>query len=421
MNKKHNIYKRLSSLCMAIIFLIAAINLSGCSMTSSKSASAEIDSTTEAETIETITLPEATTEAPKPDVQIDIMMIGDILAHEGVYNSGLQEDGSYNFDHLFKNILEDTQSTDIRVVNQEVILGGTELGLSAYPCFNSPYEIGDAEVNAGFNVILHASNHPLDKGLTGLQNCLDFWSSKHPETAVLGINDTEEDYNDIYVYEKEGFKVAMLNYTYGTNGIPLPESKPYAVNLLDEEKIRSDVAKAKEISDMIVVFPHWGTEYSYTPDSNQVYWTNLFLELGVDVVIGDHPHVIEPVETLTREDGHQMVVYYSVGNFVSNQDEKPRMIGGMAKVSLVKNGEDGSCYIKQYSFEPVITHIVFGRGLITTYKLADYNDNLAAENWIRTRSGGSDFSISYCQEFCSMVLGNGYDQTSSSLYVQLHD
>ena len=402
-------------LVISIVCLVGlSISLSACSK--GKEASSDNVSIEETES----TTVEETTTTP-PDVTVDIMMIGDILAHEGVYNSGLQADGTYNFDHLFKNIKSDISAADIRIVNQETILGGVELGLSGYPCFNSPYEIGVAEAKAGFNVILHATNHTLDKGLTGVENCLNFWKTNYPEMAVLGITDTEEDYNVIYVYNKDGFKIAILNYTYGTNGIAIPASKPYIVNMLDVDKITQDVTKAKEIADMVVVCPHWGTEYVYEPDSNQKYWTNLFLKLGVDVVIGAHPHVMEPVETLTRDDGHQMVVYYSLGNFVSNQDKMPRMLGGMAKVTLVKSGTDNSCYIKQYSYTPIVTQKLFGTSLITSYKLSDYNDTLASENAIRKDSGNSEFSLSYCQELCKLVFGDSYDESSKMVYVKLRD
>lgn len=402
-------------LVISIVCLVGlSISLSACSK--GKEASSDNVSIEETES----TTVEETTTTP-PDVTVDIMMVGDILAHEGVYNSGLQADGTYNFDHLFKNIKSDISAADIRIVNQETILGGVELGLSGYPCFNSPYEIGVAEAKAGFNVILHATNHTLDKGLTGVENCLNFWKTNYPEMAVLGINETEEDYNDIYVYNKDGFKIAILNYTYGTNGIAIPASKPYIVNMLDVDKITQDVTKAKEIADMVVVCPHWGTEYVYEPDSNQKYWTNLFLKLGVDVVIGAHPHVMEPVETLTRDDGHQMVVYYSLGNFVSNQDKMPRMLGGMAKVTLVKSGTDNSCYVKQYSYTPIVTQKLFGTSLITSYKLSDYNDTLASENAIRKDSGNSEFSLSYCQELCKLVFGDSYDESSKMVYVKLRD
>lgn len=410
--------KQLLSLLLIFTLTFSSFLLTGCGTNKTTAANADASG----QNTETAAQPtEAPTEPPtEPQpVEINIMMIGDMLVHEGVYNSGKQGDGTYNYDHLFKNILSDIDAADIRIVNQETILGGLELGLSGYPCFNSPYELGDAEVKAGFNVVLHATNHTIDKGLTGVENCLNFWSTNHPETTVLGINETEEDYNDIYVYEKEGFKVAILNYTYGTNGIPIPSSKPYIVNMLDDEKITQDVTKAKQIADMVVVCPHWGTEYVYQPDSNQKHWTQLFLNLGVDVVIGSHPHVMENVEVLTGDDGHQMLVYYSLGNFVSNQDQKPRMIGGMANVTLVKHKDE--CYVKEYSYTPIVTHKLFGPSLITSYKLEDYTEELAAANSIRNDSGCYDFSLQYCKDLAKQVLGDDYNEETCKLHVKLRE
>lgn len=412
-NTKNTCFKKIFLLITALI--VPVMLLAGCN-NSSPAGSNVVASVPETTTTEVVT--EEPTTIP-PAVTIDIMMIGDMLMHMPAINSGKKSDGSYNYDHLFKNILGDIAAADISIVNQETILGGTELGLSAYPCFNSPHELGDAEVKAGFNIILHATNHAMDKGTNGIDKCLQFWRTSHPDTAVLGIHDSEDDYkNNIYIYEKEGFKVAILNYTYGTNGINPPADKYYYVNKLDVDKITADVAKAKALADMVVVCPHWGTEYVYTPDTSVVKWTNLFLELGVDVVIGTHPHVMENVEVLTRSDGHQMLVYYSLGNFVSNQNQMPRMVGGMAKVSLVKE-PDGTCYIDNYTYIPVVTHYVNGTDFCA-YKLKDYTDELAAANGIKRYAGCSDFSLKYIENLCTQVLGEMYNTKTHQLYVQLH-
>ena len=175
------------------------------------------DSQNNETTAEPTTEEETTTKVPT--IEVNLMMIGDMLMHEGVVKSGLMDDETYNFDHLYTNIAKDISSADIKIVNQETILGGSDFAYTGYPTFNSPWALGDAEVKAGFNIILHATNHTLDKGLKGVENCLSFWKTYHPDTTVLGINETEEDYENIYVYEKEGFKIAFLNYTYGTNGI----------------------------------------------------------------------------------------------------------------------------------------------------------------------------------------------------------
>ena len=166
---------------------------------------------------------------------IQIIMVGDMLMHERVMESGLLEDGTYNFDHIFVNVKDTIENADLAIVNQETILGGSELGLSGYPAFNSPYELGDSLVNAGFDVILHATNHTLDKGKTGVLNCMNFWDNNYPNITYLGINKSQEEWNtNIFIYEQEGIKIAILNYTYGTNGINPPSDMPYIVNYLDE-------------------------------------------------------------------------------------------------------------------------------------------------------------------------------------------
>ena len=174
--------------------------------------------------------------------------------------------------------------------------------------------------------------------------------------------------------------------------------------MLDKDKITADVTKAKQLADMVIVLPHWGTEYVYTPDSNQNYWTQLFLSLGVDVVIGTHPHVLEPVEVVSDTKGHEMLVYYSLGNFVSNQDHSPRMLGAMAKVTMVK--DDSGAYVKSYSVVPLVTQKLFGKGQITTYKLSDYTQTLASQNAIRRDENGADFSLSFCQNLAQQVFGD---------------
>lgn len=431
--------KKLSILLSALFLLLS---VSGCSspvptdVTIAHEIPDIIETTSMVETE-----PPTETEPPFEPVSVDLVMVGDILAHEGVYNSGFYPDGTINYDHIFAQVKDDIQAADIAIVNQEVVLGGIELGLSGYPCFNSPTELGDALVTAGFNVILHATNHTLDKGITGVDNTLNFWKEKHPDIAVLGIHDeTFTDYStqDIYVYEQNGLRIAILNYTYGTNGIPVPQSRPLIVNLLDEEKVSMDIARAKEIADFVVVCPHWGTEYVYTPDSYQKKWTQFFYDHEVDLVIGTHPHVIEPVEWIESEDSdHKMLVYYSLGNFVSNQDRLPRMLGAMAKVTIsmdlaenvdltdenilgyqkkiieeddtilgTREGDELVVYISSYGVEPLVTHKLFGPGSITTYKLRDYTDALAAQNRINSDEPG--FSVQFLKDLSRQVFGDLY-------------
>ncbi len=356
-------------------------------------------------------LPEASQSAEMQNKEeeptIEIVMVGDMLMHTRVLDCGLMEDGSYSYHHLFSKVESKVKSADLSIVNQETILGGTELGLSSYPSFNSPYELGDAEVAAGFNVILHGTNHALDKGAAGITNCMNFWNQNHPEIAVLGIHDSKEDQEEIYVYEKDGIKIAVLNYTYGTNGVSTPDGMSYCVDYLTEERVRNDTARANELADFVVVCPHWGTEYRLSADDSQKAWCELFLECGVDLVIGTHPHVIEPVEMYEDEDGNQMLVYYSLGNFVNGTESVKegigvRMIGGMADVT-VGYDKNGRVSILDYNVIPVVCHEEEGTDY-TVYFLKDYTESLAQRNWIV--QSDANFSKAYCDSVVEEVWEN---------------
>jgi len=365
-----------------------------------------IDETT-VPTTEAVT--EIQTEISDEPAQVDIVMVGDILLHTRVNESGLMEDGTYNYDHMFAQVKEDITAADLALVNQEVILGGTELKLSGYPNFNGAFEVGDSLVDAGFDVVLHATNHALDKGKKGLLRCLEFWDTTYPEIGVVGIHDTAEDAEEIYVKEIEGIRIAILNYTYGTNGIALPSDMPYAVDMWDKQAVAEDVARAQEISDFVIVCPHWGTEYVFEETASQKKQAQFLADLGVDLVIGTHPHVVEPVKWITGENGNETLVYYSIGNFINatsgnHTGAAARMLGAMAQVTVVM--EDGEAVIANYGVEPLVTHLVEGKGQITTYRMADYTEELAAKNQMRLQD--DSFSLQYCIDICDKVFGDLY-------------
>lgn len=348
------------------------------------------------------------TEEQEQDSQISLVMVGDMLMHTSVIASGEQEDGSYNFDHIFANVEQTVQAADMAIVNQETILGGSELGLSGYPTFNSPYELGDSEVKTGFNIILHSTNHAYDKDKKGIMNCINFWQENYPDTAYLGINSSQKHQDDyLYVYEKNGIKVAVLNYTYGTNGGRISNDEAYLVNYLDEDRVISDLARARKQADFVVVCPHWGTEYNLDVDDSQKKWTQIFFEHGVDLVIGTHPHVIEPIEWVTDEHGRDMLVYYSLGNFInglpdsSDSEMLYRTIGGMAQVTIGLDA-NGEASIKEYGIKPLICH--YENGKYTTYFLSDYTEELSEKNQFRTKI--SDFTIKRCKKLVEKVWGD---------------
>lgn len=393
-------------------------------MTSSSHNSAESASSADRETIsDTSPSPAATvkpsataqpaTSTPQPIAApstVNLVMVGDILLHTPVEASALREDGTYSYDTIFANTADSISAADLALVNQEVIIGGKELGISGYPAFNAPYELGDDLANAGFDIVCHATNHALDKGKNGLLNCLNYWDTAHPEIRVLGIHNNEND--NIYIRECNGIRIAFLNYTYSTNGVALPEDMPYAVDMLTNaniDRILKDIQTAEAEADFTVVCPHWGTEYRLTPDASQDKWNKIFLENGVDLVLGTHPHVIEPVKLLTDENtGHEMLVYYSLGNFVnwtssSGEGIANRMVGGMAQVSLTKSS-DGSVTISDYGIRALVCHLEDGPNGVTVNFLSDYSTEKAASNAIIRQDPA--FSYDYCVNLCNEVWGD---------------
>ena len=343
----------------------------------------------------------------KGSSQVTLLAVGDNLIHMEVVKSGKQADGSYNYDHLYANLAGDIQSADIAVVNQETILGGEDFKYSGYPNFNSPTEIGDALITAGFDVVLHATNHTMDMGTKGIMNTFAFWS-EHPEITVIGINKSKEQQATIPVIEKNGIKLAMLNYTYGLNGYRLPKDKPYLVNLLEKDRMAKDIAKAKELADFVIVFPHWGAEYVYDVSSMQKDLTSFFYQAGVDLVIGTHPHVIEPVEWIGEEPEHRMLVYYSLGNFISYQREAPRMLGGMATVTITKDRK--GTYISDAGITPIVTHYENGYAdyHYGIYKLSDYTPELASLHGVSDLASQGTLTYEDTYDLAKKVLGEWY-------------
>lgn len=365
--------------------------------------------------------------APEPEPEVTLVMVGDILLHTPLAETGELEDGGYDFRALFANMREDISGADLALVNQEVILGGAELGVSGYPRFNAPYELGDALADAGFDIILHATNHALDKGQKGLLNCLTFWEEHYPEKAVLGIHGSLEDSEEIYIYEQDGIRIAVLNYTYGTNGIALPKDMPYAVDLLDRERVAADLARAEELADFTVVCPHWGTEYKLTQSKEQEKWMVFFAENGADLIIGTHPHVIEPVYWVARdgegnwvqaeadagqagpEDG--VLIYYSLGNFCNwtsgaKKGVANRMVGGMAQVTVGRN-EEGEVFIADWTVKPLVCHLERGFGGVTVYPLEEYTEELAERNEIVRQD--DSFTLDYCVDLAEQVFGRAME------------
>ena len=378
---------------LLITLLLAGTTLTGCSKDTTDAVATPSlnDTTTTTDNDETVDANATPTTPPEPEIEpttVTITAIGDMLMHAGASMPGLQPDGTYNYDYLFTNVLDKIQSADLAVVNQEVVFGGNEKGNIGYPCFNVRSEQGDALAKAGFDIVLHATNHTMDQGIAGIDNTINFWKTNYPDMTVLGIHENADDYNNITIQEVNGIKLALLNYTYSLNGFSLPADQSYKVDLMNQwtkDKMISDLQTANELADFVVVFPHWGTEYVLNETTEEQEWAQFFADNGADLIIATHPHVIQPVKWVDGANGNKTLVYYSLGNFVSIQYYNFSMLGGMAQVSITKDAT--GTYISEYDMDFVVTHYTPGRTAVTTYMLDDYTNELAATHAILTEPG----------------------------------
>lgn len=264
--------------------------------------------------------------------EVKMIMVGDALIHDILYNTVRNEDGSYDFKPTIQYIKPIITKYDLKYYNQETILGGAELGYSSYPQFNSPNEVGDAFLDAGFNLVSLATNHTMDKGERGVLNSVNYWKSKK-NVVYSGQWSSWDERNEVHVYDINGISYAFFSYTTWTNGLETPNGKEYLNNVYSDEKAANDISKIRDLVDVVIVAMHWGTEYSLDVSSSQEYIANYLAGLGVDLIIGSHPHVVEPVEYINN--GKTFVIY-SLGNFLSAQYGIDRLTGLMVEVTIKK-------------------------------------------------------------------------------------
>lgn len=348
-------------------------------------------------------------EQEQEDHTIELLAVGDNIAHETIRETGMRDEGPWNYDSVYEYVREDVEAADLAVVTQETIFVEDREDVSGYPTFGTPPEFGDALVNAGFDVIASATNHALDKGRDSIEYTLDWWKENHPDISVLGLHDSEEAADEIPVITCKDLKLAMLDYTYGLNGMELPRDKEYMIDVFDEDKAREDIRQAKELADVVVVVMHVGVEYDQDVDEETREWTDIFLEEGVDIVIGSHPHVVRTMETLTGEDGHKMLVYYSLGNFTSTQTDLPSLMGAMAKITVRKNIETGEIEIPEHEFIPLLMYYNKEIPDAAIYKLEDYPQELIEDHFVY-QDNPDEFSLEYYQKLFEETKAKGNDE-----------
>ncbi len=289
--------------------------------------------------------------------KLSLVMAGDALINDYLYEDAnrVANYKGYDFHPYLRLIKEEISNYDLAYYNQETIIGGVGIGLSSYPAFNSPETIGDAMIDTGFNIVSLATNHTLDRGKQAVLNSREYWN-KHDNVYAIGSYSSNEEKKEIEskIFSKNKIKYAILNYTYGTNGIPVPNGEEYLVNVWDtgsnyekyKEKVISDIKTLRDKVDILMVAMHWGIEYTHKETDIQEKTAKFLAENGVDIIIGTHPHVIEPVTFID-----DTLVFYSLGNFISSQTSSSCVdykcsIGLLSSLEITKTIKDGNEDIK---------------------------------------------------------------------------
>lgn len=346
-----------------------------------------------------------TSSTEQGDDRITILVAGDNLIHSRVIDSGKKADGSYDFNYMYAHVADYISSFDLAILNQETPIIFNEKEYSGYPRFGSPREVGDAAVNAGFDIFTQATNHAFDKGVNGLDNSRQAWEDNGG--VCIGIHPYGKE-NAVYVHEIKGVKIAMINYTYGLNGLDPKAEWSYMIDTLyDKDSIKKDLIWAEANANITIVFPHWGIEYNHKYTKEQKELAEFFVENGADLIVGTHPHVIETLSYIVSTDGRRVPVYYSLGNFISNQDEIPRMLGMCGEIIITKDSD--GVRVSSATATPTVTHIGNHSESFEVYLLSDYSEDLAATHRLR-RVRGKNMNVDYLWSLWNEVMD--YEKTT---------
>ena len=342
---------------------------------------------------------------PRPADTVSFVAAGDNLIHASIYlqAAARSTDGTYDFDYAYANTEDYFDDFDVRFINQETLVNNA-CPPSHYPQFSTPVELGEKILDMGFNVIATSNNHSYDKGVPGIKSSLEYWNSK--DVINTGFYTGNDDI-DIKYLTVNNIKMSFLAYTYGTNGLSIyDETSPYIIRADDFDTIERQVNIAKENSDIVIVSCHWGTEDTNVVNTYQKTVAEKLNKMGVDVIIGTHPHVIQSVEWFTNEENdNKTLICYSLGNFISAQSRANNMIGGLFQFNIIKSydleGNETVTVEKPY-FVPTITHYDANYTNIRNYILSDYTPELAAKHGVSAYD--SQFSYEYVENKVYTVI-----------------
>ena len=389
--------KAVLTLAATLVAAVLAVGglVTSCNAPADQTAS---DATAETETVQAST-----------PASVHFVAVGDNLPEEriGAYadaQAGETGDGEYDYTSIYENIKPYIESADLAYVKEETHCGGDDIGPKGYPSFNTTDAMADALVDTGFDLVASASNHSYDWGYFGANDhSCELWKTK--DVVFTGTADSAEDAAKIATIEKNGITFALLDYTYGVNGYEQSDLPSYAVNFIDKDRIAADVATAKQQADVVLVAMHWGTENLMEADETQTEYAQYLADLGVDVVLGSHPHVIGPMRWVEGSSGKKTLVAYSLGNFLSRHEapSPKNELEGMLSCDFVR-GEDGAVSVQNVVWTPLVNHT--DGETYRIYALKDYTNELAAAD---ATFSGLDDPVAWLKQTAAEVVGGGFD------------
>ena len=349
-----------------------------------------------------------------------VLAVGDNLVQPSLLASGQSETGAWNYDSVYANLKSDIQAADIAMVNQETPFTTDHSAVSCTAPYATPTEIGDALVNAGFNVVTSATALIDDNGSSMINETLNYWETSHPDVTLVGIHKSQTSTNTAKIVEINGIKIAFLDYTFPAYGsqsgisdnsadttgssassgstATSSSSKGSMIDTFNTADVAAAIKQAKSSADCVIFSANWGKTEEPMPTEYEKEWANFLMEQGVDVVIGTNPNVLQPYGYLTDDSGHNMLIYYSLGNFVTGQETLKQLLGGMAAFTIQKtvDGDQTSIQIQDATLTPLVMHYSYDTLEYAPYKLDDYTDALASAHSVR-QSIGDEFSLENLQ------------------------
>lgn len=340
--------------------------------------------------------------------RVHFVAVGDNLPEDRIgawadAQAGTTGDGLYDYTAIYEPIKGYIESADLAYVKEETHCGGDDIGPAGYPSFNTTDAMADALVATGFDLVGSASNHSYDWGYFGANDhSCALWKKKN--VVFTGTASSEADASRIATIERNGITFALLDYTYGVNGYEASDLPSYAVNFIDKNRIAADVSRAREQADVVLVAMHWGTENLMEADDYQTEYAQYLADLGVDVVLGSHPHVIGPMTWLNGKDGHRTLVAYSLGNFLSRHEspQPKNELEGMLSCDFVR-GENGSVGIENVVWTPLVNYT--DGQTYAVYAVKDFTNELAANDAVFS---GLEDPVTWLKQTSAEVVGDGF-------------